>query len=132
MLNKIWIRIQMLTNWMFWWLDLLWEVELCWEWARGDCLLQKKCIRKKEKWERGRWREKGRSPGYKLNISDDITDKIILLVNPSIILLVKMSCNRMICLFESHCNSVVIPLVYTKRTFLSVFTNGYRDEKLCQ
>jgi len=117
MLNKIWIRIQMLTNWVFWWLDLLWEVELCWEWARGDCLLQKKCIRKKEKWGRGRWGEEGQLPSHKLNIIDGITNKIILLVNPSIILLVKISHHRTICLFESHCNSVVIPSVYTDGIF---------------
>jgi hypothetical protein len=41
-------------------------------------------------------------PDYKLNIIDDITNRII----PSVTLLVKMSCHHKICLFESHYNTL--------------------------
>jgi hypothetical protein len=57
-----------------------------------------KYTRKKEKWRRERG-GKGQLPGHKLNITDDITDKIILLVTLSVILLVKILCHRMIYLF---------------------------------
>jgi hypothetical protein len=57
-----------------------------------------KYTRKKEKWRRERG-GKGQLSGHKLNITDDITDKIILLVTLSVILLVKILCHRMIYLF---------------------------------
>jgi len=61
------------------------------------------CCKKKK--TQGRCRnkgggEEGRLSSYKLNIIDDITHGIILLVT----LLVKISCHHKICLFESHCN----------------------------
>jgi hypothetical protein len=53
-------------------------------------VLEKKCIRKKEKWGRGRGgEEEGRSPGHKLNITDEFTDIVILLGILSVILSVK-------------------------------------------
>jgi hypothetical protein len=120
-------------------------------------------------------------PDHKLNITDDITSRIIQSVTSLVILSVKIPRNHMICLFESHCNTLhhslgiyrgnlsiniftdvfyhrvnyignvlcksymslyclpffsipyfptTIPSVYTDGIFLSVFTNGYRDEKL--
>jgi hypothetical protein len=42
---------------------------------------------------------KGQLSGHKLNIIDDITDKIIPLVTLLVILLVKILCHRMIYLF---------------------------------
>jgi len=64
------------------------------------------CCKKKKKTQ-GRWRskgggEKGQLPGYKLNIIDDITNRII----PSVTLLVKMPCHHKIYLFESHYNTL--------------------------
>jgi len=63
------------------------------------------CCKKKK--TQGRWRSKGggekdRLPGYKLNIIDDITNRII----PSVTLLVKMPYHYKICLFESHYNTL--------------------------
>jgi len=40
--NKIWIRIRMLKNWVLWWLNLLWEVEFCWDWGEGVTICYKK------------------------------------------------------------------------------------------
>jgi hypothetical protein len=139
---------------------------------------EKKYIKKKEKWERGG--EESRLPDHKLNNTDDITSRIIQSVTSLVILSVKIPCHYIICLFESHCNTLhhslgiyrenlsvdiftnifyhrvnyignvlcksytslycltfffipyfptAIPLVYTEGIFLSVFTNGYRDEK---
>jgi len=53
-------------------------------------VLEKKCIRNKEKWGRGRGgEEECRSPDHKLNITDEFTDIVILLGIPSVILSVK-------------------------------------------
>jgi hypothetical protein len=122
--------------------------------------------------------------GHKLNIIDDIINIIILSVTLLVILLIKLSYHRIICLFESHYNTlhhflsiyrgdlpvdifidvlyrrvnsignvvyksyissysltlfffhslfpIVIPSVYIDGIFLSMFTNRYRDEKLCR
>jgi len=49
----------------------------------GDgCLLQKNIHKKEGEMER----EQGRSPYHKLNITDDITNEIISLVTPSVML----------------------------------------------
>jgi hypothetical protein len=50
--------------------------------------------------------EEGRALDHKLNIINGLTDKIILMVTPSTILSVKMSHHHMICLLESHCNTL--------------------------
>jgi len=126
-LNKIWIRTWTLTNWVLWWLNLMSKVELCWDWGRGDCLLQEnKCIRKKEKWGRVRG---GRSPGHKLN-TNNITNIIILLVTPSVILLVKILCHHTINLL--FLNLTVIPfvifLVYTLHNY---FLFSHCNPKFC-
>jgi hypothetical protein len=52
----------------------------------GGCFLQKKCIRKKEKWRRG---EEGRSLSHKLNTTDGFTKEIISPSIPLSILSVK-------------------------------------------
>jgi len=132
---------------VLWWLNLMYKVELCWDWGRGDCLLQeKKCIRKKEKWGRVRG---GRSPGHKLNTNKNITNIIILLVTPLVILLVKIPCHHTIKLL--FLNLIVISFVifsvytlhnyflfsyfnssvYIKGVFLSVFTDRYKNKKFC-
>jgi len=69
----------------------------------GYLLQKKKYIRRKKKKKRG---DEGWSSGHKLNITNNITDEIILSVTPPVILLVKISCHHMICLFESHCNTL--------------------------
>jgi hypothetical protein len=104
-LNKIWIRTRMLTNRVLWWSDLLWEVELCWDWGeREEC-----------------W-----SSGHKLNINDGIADEIILSITLLIILSVKISRHRMICFFF---NPIVIPSIifsiYIKKIFLSTYLRMY-------
>jgi hypothetical protein len=104
-LNKIWIRTRMLTNRVLWWSDLLWEVELCWDWGeREEC-----------------W-----SSGHKLNINDGIADEIILSITLLIILSVKISRHRMICFFF---NPIVIPSIifsiYIKKIFLSTYLRTY-------
>ena len=56
----------------------------------------------------GRGGEEGRASGHILNITIGFTDKIILIVTPSVILSISiMPCHCMIFLFESHCNCVV-------------------------
>jgi hypothetical protein len=51
--NKILIKTWMLINWVLWWSNLLWEIELYWD---GGWLFvaKTKCTRKKEKWGRGK------------------------------------------------------------------------------
>jgi hypothetical protein len=46
--------------------------------------------------------EEGRSSSHKLNITNDITNLIILSITSLVILLIKISLHRMICPFESH------------------------------
>jgi hypothetical protein len=60
-------------------------------------VIEKKCIKKSEKWGKG---EKGQFSGHKLNITNNMINRIIPLVTPSIILLVKILRHRIICLFE--------------------------------
>jgi hypothetical protein len=107
-----------------WWLNLMYEVELCWDWG-SDCLLQeKKCIKKRTN-EEG-W-EESRLSGHKLNTNNDITNIIILLATPSVILLVKIPCHHTINLL--FLNLTVIPFVifsvYTVEIFLSTYLQIY-------
>ena len=71
------------------------------------------------------WEER-RSSGHKLNITNGITDKIILSITSLVILSVKIPRHRMICLFF---NLTVIPfvisLVYTKGFFPSAYLRMY-------
>jgi len=94
-LNKILIRTWMLINWVLWLSNLLWEIELYWD--GGDCLLQKQNAQGRKRNKGGE--KEGWSSDHKLIINDEMTDKIILSVTPSVILLVKISCHRTICLF---------------------------------
>ena len=56
----------------------------------------------------GRGGEEGRASGHILNITIEFTDKIILIVTPSVILSISiMPCHCTIFLFESHYNCVV-------------------------
>jgi len=62
------------------------EVELYWDWEGDDCLLHKKNAQRRSR--NGRGGGEGQAPGHKLNIIDGLTDKIIPMVTPSVILLV--------------------------------------------
>jgi hypothetical protein len=71
-------------------------------------------------------REEGRVSGHKLNITDELTDKIILMVTPSTILSVEMSRHRMICLLESHCNTLRnVTGIYWREFFVGIFTDKF-------
>jgi hypothetical protein len=84
-----------------------------------DCLLQEKMHKEeREMGEGGR----GQSLGHKLNITNNMTDKIIL----SVILLVKILCRRTIYLFLNLIVILfVIPSVYTEKFFLSAYLRTY-------
>jgi hypothetical protein len=108
-LNKIWIRTRMLTNRVLWWLEKLWEVELCWDWGGEGWLFVVKKMDKEEV-EMG---EESRAPGHRLNIIDRLTDRII----PMITLSIEISCYRMIFLLESFVIISVMSLVYIDESF---------------
>lgn len=50
--------------------------------------------------------KEGRAPGYILNITDGLTNEIILIITLSVILSVSIPCYCKICYFESHCITV--------------------------
>jgi hypothetical protein len=54
----------------------------------------------------GKGGEEGRASCHILNITIGFTDKIILIVTPSVILSISMPCHCTIFLFVSHCNCV--------------------------
>jgi len=87
------------------------------------------CCRKKNAQERIRnWRRgvEGRTSNHKLNITDWLTDKIILMVTQLAILSVKISCHHMICLLESHCNTLRnVAGIYWQKFFVSIFTDRF-------
>jgi len=58
--------------------------------------------------------------GHKLNITNDIINKIILSVTLSVIMPVTMQRHDVICPFESHCNSLGI---CREKIFVGIFTN---------
>jgi len=66
--------------------------------------------------------ERGQSLSHKLNITNNMTDKII----SSVILLVKISRRRIICYFLNLIVMLsVIPLIYTDEFFLSAYLRTY-------
>jgi hypothetical protein len=64
--------------------------------------------------------EESQSSGYKLNITDDIINKIIPSVTLLVIMSITMQRHHAICLFEYHCNSFGI---YRENFFVGIFTN---------
>jgi hypothetical protein len=84
-------------------------------------LLQRKILQVRSRNEGGG--EEGRASSHKLNITDGLIDRIILVVTPSTILLVSMSRHRTICLYESHCNIVRnVVNIYRHNFFVEIFT----------
>jgi hypothetical protein len=91
---------------VFLWLNLLWKVKLCRDLRERGWLFvagKKNAQERIRNWGRG---EEGRTSNHKLNITDGLTDKIILMVTQLAILSIKMSCHHTIYLLESHCNTL--------------------------
>jgi hypothetical protein len=76
---------------------------------------------KNEEREREREREKGRLLDHKLNITDGFTDEFKSIGNS----VCKNDTSVYILIFFILSFPTVIPLVYTKKIFSSVFINGY-------
>jgi hypothetical protein len=110
-----------MTNLVLWWPNLLWEVELCWDWEEGSgCLLLKKMNKKEGEMGEGRGGSiamsyiKYHQQHYRQNYY------IINSVDHSIN---KMSHHCMICLFEHHCNIFRHSLgIYQENLFVGVFS----------
>lgn len=84
-------------------------------------MLQRKILQVRSRNEGGG--EEGRASSHKLNITDGLIDRIILVVTPSTILLVSMSRHHTICLYESHCNIVRnVVNIYRHNFFVEIFT----------
>ena len=63
-------------------------------------------------------------PDHKLNNTDDITSRIIQSVTSLVILSVKIPCHYIICLFESHCNTLHHSLgIYRENLSVDIFTD---------
>jgi hypothetical protein len=134
-------------------LEKLRKDELCRDkGGNGGVVLLQRIFKEQVEIEEGG--EEGRASGYILNITHGLTDGIILMVTPSAILSVSMSRYCMVCLFESHCNSIGndvckhlhvivlfsffihsiptgIPSVYTDNIFSSVFIDRVSDGQIC-
>jgi len=70
----------------------------------GIVLLQSKILQGRSRNEGGG--EEGQVSGHKLNVTDGLTDEIILTITPSAILFVSMPRYRVISLIKSQCNTV--------------------------
>lgn len=75
-----------------------------------------------ERIRNGRRGEEGQISNHKLNITDRLTDKIILMVTSLAILSVKILYHHTICLLEFHCNTLhIIVGIYQQKFFIGIF-----------
>ena len=104
-------------------LEKLWEVESYWDW--GEWLF----VAEKNRQERSTNRtegEEGRAADHKFNIIDGWTNRIILMITLSAILLVEMSCQRTVCFLQSYYNIVRnVVGIYRWKFYVGILTNEF-------
>ena len=70
--------------------------------------------------------KEGQELGYKLNITDRLTNKIILIVTTSVILSIEIPRHLMIFLLESHYNTLRnVVGIYRQKFSVSIFTDEF-------
>jgi len=102
-------------------LEKLWEVESYWDW--GGWLFVTEKNRQERSTTKG---EESRAADHKFNIIDGQTDRIILMITLSAILLVEMSCHLTVYFLQSH-NNIICNVVdiYRWKFYVGILTNEF-------